>query len=53
MGLSVLLVDSIDPSGEALLREKAQVLHCREASFDGIRRDAAEADGDHAQPAAG
>ena len=44
MALSVLLVDSIDPSGEALLREKAQVLHCREASFDGIRRDAAEAD---------
>jgi D-3-phosphoglycerate dehydrogenase len=39
----VLLVDPIDPSGEALLRRTAEVLHCSEASFDGIRRDAAEA----------
>jgi phosphoglycerate dehydrogenase-like enzyme len=44
MNPRVLLVDSIDPSGEALLREKAQVLRCREASFDGIRRDAQAAD---------
>jgi len=40
----VLLIDPIDPSGEALLRQKADVLHCSEASFDGIRRDAAEVD---------
>jgi len=40
----VLLVDPIDPSGVALLREKAEVLQCREASFDGIRRDAVDAD---------
>jgi D-3-phosphoglycerate dehydrogenase len=44
MIMRVLLVDPIDPSGEALLRQKAEVLQCREASFDGIRRDAAEAD---------
>jgi D-3-phosphoglycerate dehydrogenase len=42
--LRVLLVDPIDPSGVALLREKADVLQCREASFDGIRRDAVDAD---------
>ena len=42
--MRVLLVDSIDPSGVALLREKTEVLECREASFDGIRRDAADAD---------
>ncbi len=42
--MRVLLVDPIDSSGEALLRQKVEVLHCREASFDGIRRDAAEAD---------
>jgi D-3-phosphoglycerate dehydrogenase len=40
----VLLVDPIDPSGVALLRDKAEVVMCREASFDGIRRDAADAD---------
>ena len=40
----VLLVDSIDPSGEALLRASAGLLYCQEASFDGIRRAAAEAD---------
>ncbi len=42
--MRVLLVDPIDPSGEALLRQKAEVLICREASFDGIRRDARDAD---------
>lgn len=42
--MRVLLVDPIDPSGVALLREKADVLQCREASFDGIRRDAVDAD---------
>ncbi|MFY9317175.1 MAG: hydroxyacid dehydrogenase [Burkholderiales bacterium] len=42
--MRVLLVDPIDPSGVALLREKAEVLQCREASFDGIRRDAVGAD---------
>jgi D-3-phosphoglycerate dehydrogenase len=42
--MRVLLVDSIDPSGEALLRAKAELLYCQEASFDGIRRAAVEAD---------
>jgi len=42
--LKVLLVDPIDPSGVALLRSKAEVVHCSEASFDGIRRDAADVD---------
>jgi len=42
--LKVLLVDSIDPSGVALLRTKAEVVHCSEASFDGIRRDAVDVD---------
>jgi D-3-phosphoglycerate dehydrogenase len=42
--MRVLLVDPIDPSGEALLRQKAEVITCREASFDGIRCDAREAD---------
>jgi D-3-phosphoglycerate dehydrogenase len=42
--LKVLLVDSIDPEGEEVLRGKAEVLQCREASFDGIRRDARDAD---------
>ena len=42
--MKVLLVDPIDPSGVALLRAKAEVLQCSEASFDGIRRDAAEVD---------
>jgi D-3-phosphoglycerate dehydrogenase len=40
----ILLVDSIDPGAVALLRERSEVLLCREASFDGIRRDAADAD---------
>ncbi len=42
--MKVLLVDSIDPSAVALLREKAEVVLCKEASFDGIRQDAREAD---------
>lgn len=42
--MRVLLIDPIDPSGVALLREKAEVLQCREASLDGIRRDAADVD---------
>lgn len=42
--MRVLLIDPIDPSGEALLRQKAEVLQCREGSFEGIRRDAAEVD---------
>jgi len=39
----ILLVDSIDPSAIALLRERSEVILCSEASFDGIRRDAREA----------
>lgn len=42
--MRVLLVDPIDPSGESLLRQKAEVVLCKEASFDAIRRDAREAD---------
>ena len=42
--MRVLLVDPIDASGEKLLRAKAEVVHCKEASFDGIRRDAADVD---------
>jgi len=42
--MKVLLVDPIDPSGIALLRSKAEVVQCSEASFDGIRRDAADVD---------
>jgi D-3-phosphoglycerate dehydrogenase len=42
--MKVLLVDPIDPSGVELLRRKTEVVLCKEASFDGIRRDAAEAD---------
>ena len=42
--MKVLLVDPIDPSGVELLRQKAEVLLCREASLDGIRRDAQTAD---------
>jgi D-3-phosphoglycerate dehydrogenase / 2-oxoglutarate reductase len=40
----VLLVDSIDPGAVALLRERAEVVLCSEASFDGIRRDAHNVD---------
>src|SRR5262245_3847790 len=40
----VLLVDSIDPGAVALLKAKTEVIVCREASFDGIRRDELEAD---------
>ena len=40
----VLLLDPIDPSGEALLRERAEVILCSDASFDGIRRASREAD---------
>jgi D-3-phosphoglycerate dehydrogenase len=42
--VNVLLVDPIDPSGVALLRAKADVRQCSDASLDGIRRDAAEVD---------
>lgn len=42
--MRVLLVDPIDPSGVDLLREKAEVVLCKEASLDGIRRDAADVD---------
>ena len=42
--MRVLLVDPIDPAGVNLLRERVEVLLCREASFDGIRRDAVDAD---------
>lgn len=42
--MRILLVDPIDPSGEHLLRQKAEVVLCKEASFDGIRRDARDAD---------
>jgi D-3-phosphoglycerate dehydrogenase len=40
----ILLVDSIDPGAVARLRERNEVILCREASFDGIRRDAVETD---------
>jgi len=40
----VLLVDPIDPCGVSLLSQKAEVMQCKEASFDGIRRDAREVD---------
>ena len=40
----VLLIDPIDPSGVKLLRETTEVLLCKDASFDAIRRDAADAD---------
>src|SRR5258706_5460405 len=42
--MRVLLVDPIDPSGVDLLRQTAEVVQCKEASFDGIRRDARDAD---------
>lgn len=42
--MRVLLVDPIDPSGVQLLREKTEVLLCKEASFEGIRHDARDAD---------
>jgi D-3-phosphoglycerate dehydrogenase len=42
--MRVLLVDPIDPSGVNLLRERAEVVVCKEASFDGIRRDAHDSD---------
>ena len=42
--MRVLLVDPIDPSGVDLLRERAEVVVCKEASFDGIRHDARDAD---------
>lgn len=42
--MRVLLVDSIDADAEALLRQKAEVLRCAEASFDCIRRDVREVD---------
>lgn len=42
--MKVLLIDPIDPSAVALLRARAEVLQCNEASFDGIRRDAADVD---------
>ena len=42
--MKVLLVDPIDPSGEEILRPHAEVVRCSDSSFDGIRRDAREAD---------
>src|SRR5258706_5598830 len=42
--MRVLLVDPIDPSGVELLRQTTEVVLCKEASFDGIRRDARDAD---------
>lgn len=42
--MKVLLVDPIDPSAVELLCQKAEVVLCKEASFDGIRRDAENAD---------
>ena len=42
--MKVLLIDPIDPTAVALLRARAEVLQCSEASFDGIRRDAADVD---------
>jgi len=42
--MRVLLVDPIDPSGVDLLRERAEVVLCKEASFDGIRNGARDAD---------
>lgn len=42
--MRVLLVDPIDPAGVDLLRERAEVVLCKEASFDGIRHDARDAD---------
>ena len=42
--MRVLLVDPIDPSGVELLRQTAEVVLCREASFEAIRRDARDAD---------
>jgi len=42
--MKVLLVDPIDPSGVSLLRQRADVVQCGEASFDAIRRDAADVD---------
>src|SRR5262245_49530053 len=39
----ILLVDSIDPSAVALLKKTTEVIVCREASFDGIRRDGLDA----------
>jgi D-3-phosphoglycerate dehydrogenase len=40
----ILLVDSIDADAVARLRERAEVVPCREASFDGIRRDGRDVD---------
>ena len=40
----ILLVDSIDPDAVARLRERAEVVLCSEASFDGIRRDGRDVD---------
>ncbi len=42
--MRVLLVDPIDPSGVDLLRKQVEVVLCKEASFDGIRHDAHDAD---------
>lgn len=42
--MRVLLVDPIDPSGVELLRNRTEVVLCKEASFDGIRHDARDAD---------
>ncbi|MBM3368203.1 MAG: hydroxyacid dehydrogenase, partial [Betaproteobacteria bacterium] len=42
--MRVLLIDPIDPSGEAHLREHAEVTNLEEASQDEIRRAARSAD---------
>ena len=42
--MRVLLIDPIDPAGVNLLRDKGEVLLCKEASVAGIRRDARDAD---------
>ena len=42
--MRVLVVDPIDPTGMELPRGSADVPSCGEASLDGIRRDAREAD---------
>ena len=42
--MRVLLIDPIDPSGEDILRPHVEILHCKESSPDGIRRDSQDAD---------
>ena len=42
--MKVLLVDPIDPSGVDLLRQRVEVVLCKESSIEGIRRDSRDAD---------